>query len=230
MQIQKITVGLEDGKTLIVHEADGSFDARLNEKEREAEKLLDDDKTFLYFSKFFYPLLYACTTGEDVPDARQAYQLPYEKMDEWYSAFWKLNPEIIIRPLKDPKSEEIIFRDDTKITVYETLDMPSFMLALHRFEQEAEDHPPANPDEVAFRVLIYPKIAACSKGDVPNAGDACQFPRMELAKWSDAAMRLNPDWFSPIMEAAETIEKKEQVKKKRRSRKAGKKAFPVLQK
>lgn len=232
MQLKTKAVGIRDGMTIIVHEADGSFDSRLNSMETEAKKIESTDKTFIYFATYIYPLLYSCTSGEAVPSAQEAYGLPSEKLDEWYLAFWELNPDIITRPITEPRSEEIEFRDETKFIIQETRDQPSYMLRLHRLEQDVQDNPPADPDELSFRIMIYPKIAACVREGViiPSAEEACKFPRTELSIWTSAAMRMNPSWFAPILSAVEEADaKKEQVKKKRRSRPANRKTQSVLQ-
>jgi hypothetical protein len=46
-----------------------------------------------------------------------------------------------------------------------------------------------------FRLAIYPKMAACSSGDVLNEEEAHKMPASELNKWYNAAKFCNPDWF-----------------------------------
>lgn len=77
-----------------------------------------------------------------------------------------------------------------------------------------------------FKTTIYPKMAACSTGDVPTVEQAMAMPSSEINKWYRAAERVNPEWFAAFKEITErkvadlekTPEGKEQVKKKERRR------------
>lgn len=64
-----------------------------------------------------------------------------------------------------------------------------------------------------FRMGIYPKMAACSTGDIPSLEEAFEnMPSSETNKWWVAAKNCNPLWF----EIFESIEKmsEENLKKK----------------
>jgi hypothetical protein len=228
MQIQTKSISLADGRSILVCEADGNFDPRLAQMEANAKKLESDDKTLIYFAMYFYPVLYACTKGE-APSLEDAYAMAPADLDGWYQTVAELNPEII--KLKDPAESRICaFRDDTQLTVHRTNDLPSYMLKLFKYEQTAQDNPPTVADEIPFRIMIYPKLAACSSGEIPSVDDAIKYPRTELSKWMDLAVELNRDWFLSIIDAAAEVNKKELVKKKGRGRAPSRKNGAVLQK
>lgn len=67
----------------------------------------------------------------------------------------------------------------------------------------------------SFRVNLYPKMAACSSGDIPTAEEMLfEMPTSESSKLWQAAIDLNPEWFEIFAEiekmSADELKKKEQ--------------------
>lgn len=48
---------------------------------------------------------------------------------------------------------------------------------------------------MVFRETMYPKLAACSSGDVPSEEEAFSMPIDNISRWYDAAYELNRPWF-----------------------------------
>lgn len=213
MQILTKTIDLMDGTSLTVHEADGSYDAKVADQELKAERMESADKTLMFFARTYYPILYACTRAE-CPTLEKAYAMG-DDLDLWYAAVLEVNVDLLKQLPEKKESRALAFRDDTQIQVHASRDLPSFMIRLHRLEQEAEDNPPADPNEISFRLIFYPKIAACSTGDVPSADQAVLFPRIELARWTTIVMEQNPQWFEVLQEKASALEKQKEIEKKR---------------
>lgn len=228
MELRNKTIRLMDGKNLVVHEADASYDARMSLLVNDANEARHDDKTFLFFWRMYYPILASCTGGE-VPSPAEAFALPPEILDAWYLAVWELNQDIL-GEVKVPQKEAVVFRDESSLTVHETLDLPSFMLKIVRLEEDALARENTPASEVSFRTYIYPRIAGCSVGNIPSVDEAVKYPRVELAKWSAVAMNLNPKLFQFIMdEAAKAAPPDaETVKKKGKRRSHHRSAVPAL--
>lgn len=228
MELRNKTIRLMDGKNLVVHEADASYDARMSLLVNEANEAKHDDKTFLFFWRMYYPILASCTSGE-VPAPAEAYTLTPEALDTWYLAVWELNQDIL-GEVKKGRRERVEFRDGASLTVCETLDFPSFTLKIVSLENEAIARADIPAAEVSFRTYIYPRVAGCSVGDVPDVETAVKFPRAELAKWSAVVMNLNPKLFQFIMdEAAKAAPPDaEDVKKKGKRRSHHRSALPAL--
>jgi hypothetical protein len=175
------------------------------------------DEVFTFFYKSYYILFYSCSVG-DIPSPKQVYDMPAEKLDEWYRAVWELNPDLLGVYAEDHETAEVEVRTGEKITLHKTHDLPSYVLKMLRLEQESRNdkHPKA---EDAFRHYVYPKIAACANGSkIPDVEEAIRYPRVEIAKWSAVAMQLNPTWFQAIYDEAERLEQeKDNLKKKEKS-------------
>lgn len=217
MELRTKIVSLMDGKNLVVHEADASYDARMALLVGEANEAKHADKVFLFFWRTYYPMFAACSDGE-VPSPAEAFALPPEILDAWYLAVWELNQDIL-GEVKVPQKEAVVFRDESRLVVHETRDLPSYMLKIVRLEEDALAREDTPASEVSFRTYIYPRIAGCSVGDVPDVEAAVRFPRVELAKWSAATMKLNPHLFQFIIdEAAKSPALNDEVVKKKRKR------------
>lgn len=224
MDIQKKSVKLTDDTSIIVCEAGANYDARFSQAMIEADKCEDADKTLVFFFKTFYPILSACT--ENAPSAQDAYALDHKKLDEWYLAVWELNPELL-GPLPVVHTEEVIFRDGSKIVLAESHGFPSFVLRLVQMENDAQERADTPADEHSFRNYIYPKIAACVVSEnIPDVDMVVSaFPHAEIARWSAIAMKLNKNWFDFIFDEAEKEKvNSEEVKKKTSRRVRSKKA------
>lgn len=230
MELLTKTIGLADGRKITVCEADATFDARMAQIVAQANEAGEEDSAFLFFYRTFYPVLGACSRG-DVPGPQEAYKLPDEKLDEWYRAAWKLNPDILGEFKKQGRREILEFRDGKKIVVCETQDLPSFVMRMIRLEVEEIERKDVPSEEKSFREYIYPKIAGCTDGkDIPSVAEAIGYPRAEIAKWSAVALELNPNWFQAIYDEAERLSQEKDKVKKKRSRRAHNKKDPAADK
>jgi hypothetical protein len=146
------------------------------------------DTELLYFHEMIYAPLAACSVGE-VPDVGQAFQFSPEDLDGWFETVRAVNPDWFeVSPLD---LETVELRDGSQITVV-AADRPSVLMKLHRLEGEAEKGPRADSVSAeTFRLLYYPRLAACSLGDVPTLEEArSEWPTSELDKWYQAWRRL----------------------------------------
>lgn len=106
------------------------------------------------------------------------------------------------------KREVVEFRDGTKLTVTEA--NWAISMRLQELEEQAVKSPLEDVSQQTFNLVIYPKLAACSSGDVPSLQEALEMPSTELDKWYFAVKRLNSDWFVTLEQAS-----KEEVTKKK---------------
>lgn len=130
-------------------------------------------------------------------------------------------------------SEKVEFRNGSSLTVREatwredTLLMELELSANERNQAEVKSQDGQEQIRLSleqlrvqfFRLNIYPKLAACSKGDVPTEDDAMVMPATELNKWFAAARRVNPTWFAVFDKLEDPTPdqvKVETAKKKRR--------------
>ncbi len=104
-------------------------------------------------------------------------------------------------------SEKLEFRDGTSLTVSEAtwledtklLELEDQARLVNDAETKAAEGRELTRLEQKvqfFRLNIYPKMAACSTGDVPSEEEARSMPSSELNHWYAACKRVNPDWFS----------------------------------
>jgi hypothetical protein len=217
MKLKTERVSLADDITVVVCEADASFDARLRQATRDAESV-EGEPAFVLFSRMFYPLMSSCT--KDAPGAEESYKLEWSLLDKWYRSVWKLNPSVLGK-FRKPKSKVVKFRDGSELTIQESQDYPSFLLRLIELEQESDAVKDTPADEISFRNYVYPKIAACVVGDkkAPPVDDVLKnYPRSEIEKWTQAAIDLNKNWFDLVYQAADRLaEAEEEQKKKEKS-------------
>ena len=169
----------------------------------------------------YYPMLASCVEGE-VPSAQEAYNLPQGKLDEWYMANWKFNPDLYPEEIHKPKQETIELRDGKKIIMEESLGRPSFMLRFYQLELQAEEHPFTDDERgQVFQLIFYPKLAACCTiNSLPPANEVRHYPRTEINKWMSVSRTLNPDWYaSPEEKVKEKVvgEQKKRSRSKKRS-------------
>jgi len=92
-------------------------------------------------------------------------------------------------------------------------------IKLSQMERAAKEEILDDPQRQFYHVVIYPKLAACSTGDVPAEEEAYLMPSVEHNKWYNAASNMNPSWFEPLEEAAakmtaEALKKKEKKRTK----------------
>jgi len=107
----------------------------------------------------------------------------------------------------DLKKEVVEFRDGSKVTVAEAT--WSVSIRLQELEEQASKAPREDPSEQIFHLLVYPKLLACSSGDVPDLETALMMPSSEIDRWYFAVKRINPDWFVALEQAAKLAESKE---------------------
>lgn len=120
----------------------------------------------------------------------------------------------------DLLSEVVELRDGKKITVTEA-NWPAD-ICFGELERIARENPDKDPSRQFYNLMIYPKLAACSSGDVPVQEEAYLMPSVLHEKWYAAAKRLNPNWFDPLEKAAEKLTaealKKKETKRTRSTR------------
>jgi hypothetical protein len=78
-------------------------------------------------------------------------------------------------------------------------------IKLSQMEKAAQEETLEDPQRQFYHVVIYPKLCACSTGDVPPEEEAYLMPSVEHDKWYGAANRMNPHWFVPLEEAAKQL-------------------------
>jgi len=219
------TFQLSQGSKLVVWESSWDISMARTAMEEEARnqkaKLNGQGNPELsYFHEMIYAPLAACSTG-DVPTVEQAFQLAAADLDDWFEGAREVNGEWFDSTKAEPETVE--FRDGSKITIVPAY-TPSVLMKLHRLESEAEKGPPADSVSAeTFRLLYYPRLAACSIGDVPTREEArSEWPTSELDKWYQATRRVNPRLFLPLEELAlqnqEATLAEEKKRKPRRKR------------
>jgi len=174
------------------------------------------DPELLYFHEMIYAPLAACSTG-DVPSVEVAFHLSPDDLDGWFEAVREVNADWFEESRTKPETVEL--RDGSTITVLPA-DVPSILMKLHRLESEAEKGPQADSVSAeTFRLIYYPKLAACSTGDVPTMNEArAEWPTSELDKWYQAARRVNSRLFLPLEEIALANQKASQDDQKKRDK------------
>lgn len=67
----------------------------------------------------------------------------------------------------------------------------------------------------SFRLNLYPKMVACSTGDIPAPDEAFRMPSRQLNKWWEAAKRVNPAWFE-VFDNLENLSEDQKKKKEKK--------------
>lgn len=193
----------------------------LSEEQRKANDKPLDDKRKQYFRAVIYPAMFAASEG-DVPTTDEAYAMletsPAD-IDGWYKVVQQVNPEWFSYLNHNP-SEEVVFSDGTKVLVSDG-NVPTALMRLRDLEENAELHPAETVIRHVFRSTFYPKLAACSSGDVPDEDTARSMPTIETNKWYEAVNRVNPHWFKALHELKAAADAEELKKKRKRPRKSG---------
>lgn len=122
-------------------------------------------------------------------------------------------------------SEVVEFRDGTKVTVTEANWEADMRVGAMEKEVNiridkmvAESTAPLTESEVSYITFVqtfYPKLAACSTGDVPTEREAFDMPSAEREKWYAAVRRVNPLWFQALDAFIEKAEASEKAMKKK---------------
>jgi hypothetical protein len=219
MKLRTGTVELSDGRTLTVTQENWDISMRLADEQRKALADPLEDTRKQYFREKLYPVLFASSSG-DVPSLDQAYamldSLQQEKdLNSWYRAVQDVNPDWFTY-LNHNDDEVVKFSDGSKLTVHDG-NTPAGIMRIRDLEEAATQSPIDDLNKQVFRATFYPKLAACSTGDVPDEEAARTMPTVETNKWYEAVNRVNPHWFAALHELKAEVDK-EQLKKKRRKR------------
>jgi hypothetical protein len=220
------TFTLSDGRSFTIHEANWQMATDRQEFEESArqEKAKlngsgDPDK--LFFMERIYPILASCSIGENVPTSDDAITLPEDDLDNWFFAVRDLNPGWFPE-IPDPIEDSFQFRDGTELQIKSIL-RPSVQIRLQKLETQTDKgQETGKAITEVFRILYYPKLAACSIGAIPSIMEALDYPESELNNWYNAVNRVNPTLFMSLeaiaeenKKAAESTEKKTRKRRKR---------------
>lgn len=212
-----------DGRSLVVWQAnwDMSMERNAIEEQARADRVKlngSGDPALLYFQEMIYADLAAASVG-NVPALQEAFHLDPEELDAWHLAVANVNPSWYA---VTEYTQEDIQIGDHKLTVLSL--RPSVLMRRMQLELEAEKQPPTNnASRELFRMTIYPRLAACSLGDLPTEEAARQeWGLDELNVWYGAAKRQIPSWFLTLEAVAEQNQQAALIasakKKKRRAR------------
>lgn len=212
-------VTLPGGLSLTVWEA--NWDISMARAEIEEQAKADrarlngtGDKTILFFQEFIYSGLCAASVG-DVPDLESAYRLSTEDLDAWHLAVAAVNPGWYTTHEYQQEELQLGARKMTVLSL-----RPSVIMRRVRLESEVEKEPPlGNVRQETFRVIYYPKLAACSLGDVPTSEESrVDLSMDELDAWYETASRMIPDWFVPLAQQADANKQAAESAKKNKPR------------
>lgn len=223
MLLKTAKVKFSGGRNVIISEENWDVSMRLSEEQRMAKEKPIEDERLQYFREKIYPVLIACSTG-DVPTLDEAYDMvssdkTSKDIDTWYKAVQTVNPGWFSY-LNHNAPETVIFGDKSKLVVSDG-NVPSGIMRIRDLEDTATKQPLPELSKQVFRATFYPKLAACSTGDVPDEETARTMPTKETNRWYEAVCRVNPHWFAALLELkaeADAAEKAEELKKKRRKR------------
>ena len=232
MKLRTEEVKFKNGKTITITQENWSISMTLSEERRKAIEKPLEDKRLQYFREEIYPLLYSPASG-NAPSLEAAYAMigtAPDDLDEWYRAVQRLNPGWF-QWLQHHDSEKVVFsiyqdlyivdgnepKEDLSFeehTIY-VIDgnVPSGFMKIRDLENSMSRSDEDTKAQI-FRLVFYPKLAACSIGDVPSVEEARDaMPTQELNKWYEAVCRVNPHWFKPLQDLqaeseAETLKKK----------------------
>lgn len=227
MEIRQKEIFLEGlDTTIVVQEADWNYLFRYNEIEKELESIIKDpaqSEPFKFFCRNYYSLMASCVVGK-VPTPEEAFSIPRSSLDMWYLAVWELNEDLmgVYEVENIGVTEEVIFRDDSSLTVHKSNGLPSFVIKLFELEQKAISEPiEGDPQGQMFLSFFYPKMAASCNGSesVPSGSEVRRWPRSEIEKWLNASRRVNPEWF--VISEEEKLEATNKKEKKARKRSGG---------
>jgi hypothetical protein len=219
MERARKQVNLHDGRSLTVEESTWESAARRSAIEERARRERAQangsaDPVLFYFLENYYSFLASCTLGE-IPEAKEALELPAEDLDSWFNSIVEVNPESFLE-LDRWASSEVEFRDGSRFRILSAY-LPSVTLRRIRLEEEAlsREEDRNNPKDI-FSVYLYPILAACSIGEIPDPETIRrEWPESQIYKWRDAVKEVNPQWFMTSEEIEEkTLQKTEEEQKK----------------
>lgn len=223
MKLRTEEVKFKDGKTITITQETWSISMRLSEARRKAAENLLDDRRLQYFRDEIYSLLSSPASGDEVPSLEKAYAMlkdSPEDLDEWYKAVQRINPGWF-EWLQHHDQEMVTFIDETSLVVVDA-NAPSGIMKIRDLENDPGpvDRPLVEGMETEiFKTIFYPKLAACSVGQVPDRLEAQNWPTEELNKWYEAVNRVNPQWFKPLIDLKNEVDQATiAIKKKRPAR------------
>lgn len=214
-------IALKNGRRIQVSAENWDISMRLLEMQRKAGEDRLPDSRMQLFSERLYPTLAAPAEG-DVPTLEEAVKMlddDPEGLDLWYRAVQRVNPDWFTYT-GHGKAVKIEFSDGSKVTVSDG-NAPAAIMRLAELEELARSNPDDNLSIQVFRTGFYPKMAACSSGQVPTEDEARKFPTAELNKWYNAAKQVNPHWFEALeqlSEEAKALAEADKLKKNKRRR------------
>lgn len=183
------------------------------------------DPALLFFQESIYSMLAAASMG-NVPNVLDAFQLPPTDWDNWRLAVAEIIPDWFRHPEYQEETIKVGGRGITVLSNRPSVLMRLFQLETEATNRQAASTPPESTEEFSlrlhakkenFRTIAYPRMAACSTGDVPTVEQALQeIPEEDLSAWYNAARRMIPEWFVDLEEAALKNQEAAEVKKKRR--------------
>src|SRR3990167_2309609 len=157
-----------DGQTIEVSAENWDISMALNEAQRQAKKKPLEDARLQYFRENIYIVLASCSSGP-VPDLSTAYAMletnPAD-LDGWYRLVQEINAGWFAFHDHNP-DETVIFSDETKLMIRDG-NLPSVIVKLWDMEAWAQANPLPEIHKQVFRSTFYPKMAACSSGQVPE--------------------------------------------------------------
>ncbi len=80
-------------------------------------------------------------------------------------------------------------------TLYDLRFEAKFRTTEHMKKIGARELTPGEIKRIFFNEDIYPRLAACSEGDLPTEDEAFSMPSDYSIAWYNAAMFCNPEWF-----------------------------------
>lgn len=210
---------LKNGNIITITQETWNISMRLSELRRKAGDNPLDDRRLQYFRDEIYSLLIPPASGDNIPSLEDAYAMlenSPEHLNEWYRVVQRINPGWF-QWLQHHDDELVNFSDGTSLVVVDA-NVPSGIMKIRDLEN---DPGPAteNLETEIFKTVFYPKLAACSAGQVPSRLDAQNWPTVELNKWYEAVNRVNPQWFKPLVDLKNEADAQEIKKKRKRQRK-----------
>jgi hypothetical protein len=218
MKLRTEEVKFKNGKTITITQENWDVSMMLSEEQRKAAENPLENKRLQYFREKLYPVLFAPSSG-DVPAMDEVYAMletSPDDLNEWYKAVQRINPGWF-QWLHHHDSEAVTFSDETALYVVDA-NVPVGIMKIRDMEEIAQDHPADSVIKQIFRSTFYPKLAACSFGEVPDEESARLMPTEETNKWYEAVCRVNPHWFKPLLDLKAEVDAQE-IKKKKPSRK-----------
>lgn len=147
----------------------------------------------LSFHELIYPWLFSYSTGS-VPGVEEALELSDTDLDLWAETVRDTNPDLF--PDGIPQPVVLEFRDGSSLTV-KSSKLASSLRKLFILDRQANQFLLDNPTAVQefSRMKVYAKMACCSVGDVPSYFEIGEWPAVELQRWYEVVLRLNPHLF-----------------------------------